>query len=241
MPSQRHTAILRRFAGRLAIGGLGGRVSDIFNEVDEEVRRERLRQIWERYSGLIMAVALLIVVGVGGWRGWEYWQSKRAAEAGAAFEAAANLATEGKSEEAIAAFDRVISEGTSSYRMLAQFRKAGEMTGKDREAAIRLYDELAADRSVPATFQDLAAVRAALLLVDAANYDELSRRLEPLTAADRPFRHSAREALALSAWRAGNVTATRRWIELIATDAQTPPGTRARVEVLTNLAGIGRG
>ncbi len=46
-------------------------MSDIFREVDEEVRREQLKKLWERYSILIVAVAVLIVAGVGGWRGYE--------------------------------------------------------------------------------------------------------------------------------------------------------------------------
>ena len=41
-------------------------MSDIFREVDEEVRREKLNQLWERHSNLIVAVALLIVLGVAG-------------------------------------------------------------------------------------------------------------------------------------------------------------------------------
>lgn len=217
-------------------------MADIFNEVDEEVRRERLKQLWTRYGNVIIAAAILIVIGVGGWRGWQYWEAKKAAETGAAFEAAANLATEGKTEDAIAAFSRIIAEGTSGYRLLARFREATEVAERDRAAAVKEYDALAADPSVPRALQDLAAIRAGLLLMDSTSYDELARRLEPLTANDRVFRHTARELLAVSAWRNSNAAAMRRWIDMIATDAQTPASTRARVEVLTAISpGIGRG
>lgn len=217
-------------------------MADIFNEVDEEVRRERLKQLWARYGNVIVAAAVLIVIAVGGWRAWQYWEARRAAETGAAFEAAANLATEGKSEDAIAAFARIAAEGTSGYRLLARFREAAELAERDRSAAVKEYDALSADASVPRALQDLAAIRAGLLLVDSTSYDELARRLEPLTANDRAFRHTARELLAVSAWRSGNVTAMRRWVDMITTDAQTPASTRARVEVLTAVGpGVGRG
>lgn len=217
-------------------------MADIFNEVDEEVRREQLKQLWARYGNVIIIAAILIVIGVGGWRGWQYWQTKKAAEAGAAFEAAANLATEGKTEDAIAAFSRIASKGTSSYRLLARFREAAELAERDRAAAVKEYDVLAADASAPSALQDLASIRAGLLLVDSTSYDELARRLEPLTANHRPFRHTARELLAVSAWRSGNAAAVRRWVDMITTDAQTPASTRARVEVLTAVGpGIGRG
>jgi hypothetical protein len=83
----------------------------------------------------------------------------------------------------------------------------------------------------------LATVRAGLLLVDTAPYDELRTRLEPLAAADRPFRHTARELLALGAWRAGDSAAARRWIDMVVSDPETPTGIRSRVDVLSALIG----
>ncbi len=59
-------------------------MADIFHEVDEEVRRERLQKLWDRYSIYIIAAAVLIVAGIGAWRGYEYWEAKKAAAAGAA-------------------------------------------------------------------------------------------------------------------------------------------------------------
>src|SRR5215212_5130904 len=93
-------------------------VADIFQEVDEEVRRERLKQLWERHSNLIVAIAVLIVVAVGGWRGYQWWEAKKAAEAGAVFESAARLAAEGKQLEAEEAFARIAAEGAGGYRTL---------------------------------------------------------------------------------------------------------------------------
>jgi hypothetical protein len=100
-------------------------VSDIFQEVDEEVRREQLKKLWDRYSIYLIALAVLIVVGVSGWRGYEYWVAKKAAAAGAAFEAAAALSEQGKHAEAEAAFAKVAVEAPAGYRVLARMRVAG--------------------------------------------------------------------------------------------------------------------
>ena len=62
-------------------------MSEIFNEIDEDLRREQIKKLWERYSIFIIAAAILIVAGVGGWRGYQYLEAKKAAEAGSAFEA----------------------------------------------------------------------------------------------------------------------------------------------------------
>jgi hypothetical protein len=212
-------------------------LSDIFREVDEEVRRERLQQLWERHGNLIVALALLIVLAVGGWRGYDWWKDRKATESGAAFEAAVALAESGKQDEAQAAFSKLAREGSSGYRILARFREAAELAKSDGAAAVKIYDALAADSGLGRAMQDLAAVRAGLILVDSAPLAELSSRLEPLTAADRPFRHSARELLALGAWRLGDTAAAKKWFDLIASDLETPAGTRQRIEVLMTLSG----
>ena len=212
-------------------------MSDIFQEVDEEVRRERLQQLWERHSNLIIALALLVVLGVAGWRGYEYWENQKAAEAGAAFEAAVAQSEADKHAEAQAAFAKVATEGTAGYRTLARFREATELAKTDPAAAAKAYDALAADSSIGRTLQDAAAIRAGLILVDTASLADLTARLEPLTAADRPFRHTARELLALAAYRAGDKEAAQKWFDLIATDVETPAGMRQRIEVLMTLTG----
>ena len=60
----------------------------------------------------------------------------------------------------------------------------------------------------------------------------MRRRLEPLAAPGRTFRHSARELLALSAWRSNNMTDARRWADQIVGDGETPSAIRSRIEVL---------
>ena len=212
-------------------------MSDIFQEVDEEVRREKLKQLWERHSNLIVAAALVVVLAVGGWRGYDWWENKKAAEAGAAFEAALLLAEDGKQAEAQAAFAKLAQEGSSGYRILARFREAAELARTDPAAATTVYNALANDSSLGRTLQDLAAIRGGLIMVDTAPLADLTAKLESLTSADRPFRHTARELLALAAWRTGDKAAAKRWFDLIATDAETPAGTRQRVEVLMTLSG----
>ena len=210
-------------------------MSELLDEVDEEVRREQLKKLWERYSIYIIAGAILIVAAVGGWRGYQYLEAKKAAEAGAAFEAAADLSEQNKHAEAEAAFADLAAKAPSGYRMLARLRAAAEVAGRDPQAAVKIYDEIASDHSADALVQELAKVRAASLLVDTASYNDMLQRLEPETAPEAAFRHTARELLALSAYRANDTTAARKWLDMIANDAETPPGLRSRVEAMQAL------
>jgi hypothetical protein len=210
-------------------------VSDIFQEVDEEVRREQLKKLWDKYQTLIVAGVLLVLAAVAGWRGYDYWQTKKAAEFGTAFEEAATLAEQNKHAEAEAAFAKISTDGTAGYRSLARLRGAAEAAAQDPKKGIAAYEQIAGDSSAGQVLQDLAALRAGALMIDQGSFDPARARLEPLVGADRAFRHSARELLALAAWRAGDTTGARKWFDMILTDAQTPASTRSRVEMLIAL------
>jgi hypothetical protein len=210
-------------------------VSELFDEVDEDVRREQLKKLWDQYSIYIVGAAFLIIAAVGGWRGYQYLEAKKAAEAGTAFDKAVELSEQSKHSEAEAAFNNLAATAPSGYRLLARLRVAGEVAIRDPQAAVKLYDDIAADRGVSALDQELAKIRAAQLLVETSTYPNLLARIESETAPAATFRHTARELLALSAWRANDMTSARKWLDMIANDGETPPGLRSRAEALQAL------
>jgi hypothetical protein len=210
-------------------------VSELFDEVDEEVRREQIKKLWDKYSIYIIALALLIVAGVGGWRGYQYVEAEKAAKASEAFNHAVELSEQGKHEEAAKAFAEVAAKAPYGYRLLARFRQAGEVASRDPKAAAKMFDDLAADSSIGGEQQELARIRAAGLLVDSATYADMKQRLEPDTVPTAAFHHTARELLALSAFRANDTTHARLWLDQITADADTPPSLRSRAEALQGL------
>ena len=210
-------------------------MSELFDEVDEEVRREQLKKLWDKYSIYFIALMVLVVAAVGGWRGYQYLEAKKAAEAGAAFEKAVELSEQDKHTEAEAAFTDLAAKAPSGYRTLARLRAAAEAAARDPKAAAKIYDDIAADRSVGGEWQDLAKIRAAGLLLDSAGYADMQQRLEASATPKSTYRHSAREMLALSAWRNNDMTAARKWLDAIAEDGETPPGLRSRAEALQAL------
>ena len=210
-------------------------MSELFDEVDEDLRRDQLKKLWDKYSILIIAGAILIIASVGGWRGYQYLEAKKAAEAGAAFDKAVELSEQNKHTEAEAAFTNLAATAPSGYRTLARLRAAAEAATRDPQAAAKLYDAISTDRSIGVTEQDLAKVRAAGLLLDTTSYANMLQRLEPATLPTAAYRHTARELLALSAWRANDTAAARRWLDVIANDGATPPSLRSRAEALQAL------
>ena len=163
MPWARHIARLRRNPARGwgSSAGLEQFLADIFHEVDEEVRREQLKKLWDRYSIYLIARAVLIVARDRGWRGYEYWDAKRPPPPAPPSRPPSSLSEQGKYAEAEAAFAKVATDAPAGYRILARMRGAAELAQVKPAEAVKAYDEISPHvGSLGATLHDLAAVRA---------------------------------------------------------------------------------
>jgi hypothetical protein len=206
-------------------------VSDesLFREVDEEVRREQAKKLWDRYGTYLVAVSLAVIVGVAGWKGWQYWQLSRSqAAAKVYFNQGADAAGPRDSD-----LQELARSGPAGYALLARFSLAGELakTGK-REEAVKAYEAIAADRSVPQAFREAATIRAAYLLADTASSADLSARLADLDKPESVWRLPIKEIYALAAWREGRYQDAYRLVGEIAADPAAPQGMRQRAQIM---------
>lgn len=210
-------------------------------EVDDELRQDQIKGLWSRYGFVIIAMALLVVVGTASYRGWEYWRAHQAAKTGDAYLAAVELSKSGKQNEAVAAFDALVKSGSGQYPALAQLRMATETLGSgNKPGAMAAFDVIAADTSFDAAFRSVAALRAALIAVDIESYDQVKIRLEPMAGAGAPYRSIAREALGLSAYKTGANDDAAKWFRQIADDANAIGNVRQRASLMLDLL-AGRG
>jgi hypothetical protein len=197
-------------------------MSDVFREVDEDLRREQLKKVWQRYGNWIIAGAVLIVVIVGGYSVWQGIQNRQAAASGDRYNAAL-VTAETDLEAARTELQRLADEGAGDYPTLARMREASVLAQSgDELAAAAAFDEVAADGGADASLRDVARIRAAMLLVDTTPLNEIRQRLEPLTGAEDAFRFVAREVLALSAIRAGDLQMARTWLLATLQDPAVP-------------------
>lgn len=212
------------------------RMSDIFREVDEDLRREQYKRIWKQYGNYIIAAAVLIVVAVAGYRGWEYYQAQRAASTGDRFLAALELADAGRTQEASAALTAIANDGAGQYPVLARMRAAAlKATGGDPTGAAGDFDRIAADGSVPLPLRTVARLRAAMLLVDTAPLEDIRQRVGQLADTAGAYQNAAREILGLSAFRAGNLDEARRYFEAIRDDQVAAQSISQRAQLMLDL------
>lgn len=211
-------------------------MTDIFHEVEEDLRKEQAKRLWRRFGPYVILLAVLIVVGTAGWRGWLYWREQQAAATGDRFVAALQLAEEGKRDEALKALEDLSNTGSGGYPMIARFRSAAELAAAGKtDDAVKAFDTLAAEASTPPLFKAMARLRAAMLLVDTADLPAMKARLDDLAATGGPWRNAARELLGLSAWRAGDLEAARGYFNEIAQDPSAVESTKARANLMLEL------
>jgi hypothetical protein len=215
-------------------------MSDIFREVDEEVRRDQAVQVWARYQNWFIALAVLVIAATAGWRLYEYNRAKDAQAAGAKYESALALARDGKAAEAEGTLEQIAKSGPKGYAVLARLREAAEFSGTDKDAAVKAYDAIAADGTIDPLFQNLARLRAGLLRLDDADEKEIETRLGGMTASENPFRFSAHEALALAALKHDDFDAAGRQLDTLVVDPQAPQAMRQRAEALLALVRAGK-
>src|ERR1700761_5979247 len=173
-------------------------MSDIFQEVDEEVRRDKAAEFWKKYQNVILAGAVVIVLASAGFRYWQYERERATQAAGDQFQQALTALEAGKFDEAKAGLDKIATTGPSGYRALAQMTVAGAEAAKDPQAAISAFDAVAGDAAIDPLLRDTARLRAALFGVDTpAEQQKGEAAWTALSAAGAPYRRLA--ALALGA------------------------------------------
>jgi hypothetical protein len=204
-------------------------VSDVFQEVDEELRRDKAAELWKRYGNYVAGAAIAIVVGTGIYVAWRDYTQKQAAQQGAEFFAATALAVSGDREKAIPAFDALARNASSGYAVLARMREAALKAGAgDRAAAATIYRSVADDSGTTKELRDAARLLAGLQAIESLDPTELDRQLAALSADANPWRHTALEMAAIAAARTGNESKARELFARIADDPTAPTGARGR-------------
>ncbi len=180
----------------------GIRVSDVFQEVQEEYRRQQLAELWKKYRIPAIGGAVALVLAVAGYQGWTYWRGEQALASSRAFDAGVKQ-LDADNKAAADQFAKLSTKAVGGYAMLSRFHEAATRgQAGEVEKALAIYDDIARGTSDP-LFSGLATLRAALLTVEKASLAETKKRLDPLIAGTGPWRAGSLELLAYATWRAG--------------------------------------
>ena len=212
-------------------------MSDIFREIDEELRRDNLLKLWSRYGRYIIAIAVFALVVAGGFVAWRDHQLSERRAQSTRYAGALTLAREGKEADAVKVFAAIAHEG-GGYAILAAFEEAALLAKSgDREAAVAAYDRIAAASEFDSDLRGLAVLLSVMQRMPEADAQTTIDHLAPLTASGNPWRPSAIELTALARLKLQDKSGALALFKSLADDPATPQSLRARAaEMATALA-----
>ncbi|MDQ0504698.1 tetratricopeptide repeat protein [Xanthobacter agilis] len=213
-------------------------MTDIFHEIQEDLRRERMRKLWDRYGIVLIAAVVLAIAGAAAWSGYTYWRQQQAIAASSTLDAATALNTAGKYAEAETAFQALAKTGPEGYRAIALFHAANAAAARETAAGVAAFDAIAADGRLPALVRDMARLRSGLIVLDTSDLAAVKQRVGDLAAGTGPLRNPAREILALAQLKAGDLAAANKTATEITEDAEATAGIRSRAELIRRLTAV---
>ena len=219
-------------------------MADIFDELNEDLRAERAREMGRRYGLLGGIVVLLILAGVGGWQGWKWHQRQLAEAASAPFMQAmqqADALPAGNSPArlpAADAFAKIAATAPAGYRTLARMREAGlQWDAGDTASALGTWNAVSADDAADPQLRDVAALLWAQHSIDKGDPAAIAARTGKLETAGNPWRALAEEVDALVALRQGDKDKATRLLRTVMGDPSAAEGLRGRANALLTLLG----
>ena len=203
-------------------------MSDIFREVEEDVRRERLQKLWKAYGSYAVVAIALLFAGIAGWQVWERREQQERQKVSDAFIAAQRITNP---QSAASAFADMARTAPTGYAQVARLSQAGAMlTSGQRDGAIDLYKQIAKDDS--GLIGSVARLRAGWALAETASRTELVELLKPLDQPGNAWRLNAREVLAYADYRAMDTKSALTKYSELAADPESPQGLRSRAQAM---------
>lgn len=212
---------------------------DLFEEVEEQLRSDRYRELARRIAPWATAIFALVLLGYLGFWGYKAYQDRNLSTAALAYQKGVDALGKNDQPGALREFQVASQAGSPGYKTLALMQEGGlrAAAGKPSDAAA-LFDQAAKAAPNP-ILADLASLRAAMVLLDTAPYAEMQRRLTPLADTKRPYTLYAREALATAKLLAGRTAEARREFSVLSLALGAPNDMRQRCQLALSLIDSG--
>jgi hypothetical protein len=215
-------------------------ISETFlREVDENLRRDRLRDFAKRHGSWLVVAVLLFLAASGGWIYWQHRQLQRSEEQveqlAQVYKAIGNGNLNGPAKQ----LDQMSESGRKAVGASAAFARAAlAIQQNDLKLATAKYRDLAADSSLPQPYRDVALIRQTGMEFDQIPPQEVISRLEPLAKPGNPWFGTAGEMTAMALIKQNKKTEAGRLFAAIAKDKGVPEPIRDRALQLAGSLGV---
>ena len=214
-------------------------MTDLFEEVEEQLRSDRYRQFAQTALPWLLGLAAIALVATLGYWGWDSWKNKQIDQASEQYAEALESMANGDPAKARGLWTTVSKSQAGGYKALSLMHLAAFAAEQKKPVEeVKLLDEAAKAAPDP-IIGDAARLKSAFALLDTAPLAELEGRLKPLMEDGRPYRVQAREALAFAKLNAGDLKSARSDFVLLSQSLDAPDTVQSRASAALGLIDSG--
>jgi len=215
-------------------------ISETFKrEVDENLRRDQLRDFFKAYGNWLIAGVVLFLAASGGLIWWNQHQVQRSQ---AQVEKLASIYQDigkGNMAQTPQQLDELSKSGSKAVSASAMFARAAlALQQNDLKLATATYKSIAGDSSFPQPYRNASLIRQTALEFDQLQPQEVIARLEPLAKPGEPWFGTAGEMTALALIKQGKRQEAGQLFAAIARDKGVPDTIRARAVQVAGSLGV---
>ena len=206
-------------------------LTDAFiQEVDEDVKNDNLKVLWNRYGLLIIAFVVLAVsaaISFDQIKNWKIAQNQRHTEE---YMAAAQLQAENP-DNTIAALQQVSQKNQGIFSDFARLQIANVLLNQDKtNEATAALESIVNDKQVNSEVQHIALVKLATYKLDTMDRASFEKLVQPLITENTSWAPIAQDLLAMSAIKNGDITTARTIYENILKIEDLPENFKVKVQ-----------
>lgn len=204
---------------------------EFIREVDEDLRHKQLTSFWKRFGPYVITFLVGIVLFVVGNVTLKNYNESKYAEVAELYGKAEQSVIANDMDEALKTLDQLSSTDVEGYQILVAFKQAEiDLTNGEKDKAVAALDRLTNASDVENVFRDLARLKAAMIMLDTASYEDMQNRLAPLTIEGNAWKYMAKELLAMSAIAAGKVEDGKKLLVELEQDLEAPQDVKRRAK-----------
>ena len=204
-------------------------MADIFEEVEEGLRQDRLTKLWKRYGVFAYIGAALLIGGVALNEYLKVRSAETVEQNATRLEAALSDVDARNYESAATRLSELVEEDIPPSDVAAHYLAGVRLNGNgDAATAAEVLERAAGELDGPT--QKLAMIKAAYLRADTSSRAELETFLAPLRESQDAFGALASELIAAKALQEGDIEFARREFNFLRFAQNVPRGVATRAE-----------
>lgn len=200
-----------------------------FEEVDEEVRNEKFKQLINKYGGFILATLILALSLAVGYEKIGEWRVRKAEQKNVQYVQA--ISPHSDYERNIADLENIVASEKGLYKDMARLQIANILLDNNQtERALADLEQLYQDQDTTDKIKEIAAIKLASYRIDSASYSEIENLLSPITQSEKSsWKNMAKELLAMSAIQNKDYAKAKQIYQEILTNDHISDDFKARI------------